>query len=160
MAPRWSALQPTAPGESLAAHLAGLEAARLVFLAQNGSEARYAFRQTVVREVSYGSLSAERRRELHARLAAHLEAQHADDPDAHAELLAHHHEAAHAFLPAARYLVRAGRKARQRYAYAQAAACYDRALAALARLPAEAGEDAEVHRCRPRPTKAGATWRC
>jgi adenylate cyclase len=131
------ALRPPASGDARSDDLAGLESAGLVYLAENGKVGRYAFRQTVVREVGYYSLSAKRRRTLHARLAGYLEVQHASDLDPRAELLAHHHEAAEEFRPAAHYLLLAGHKARQRYAYPQAAACYDRALAALARLPVE-----------------------
>jgi tetratricopeptide (TPR) repeat protein len=102
-------------------------------------EARYAFRQTLMREIVYDSQPYARRRELHARLAAYLEARPGGDPAAEAELLAHHYRLAHRWLPAARYLLICGRKARQRYAYDGALSYFEEALQALERLPA--GED-------------------
>jgi class 3 adenylate cyclase len=119
-------------GQILHDNLAGLEDARLVFLTENGGDAGYTFWQTVVREVGYQSQPVERRRELHGRLAAYLEAQGSGP---RIELLAHHYEAAGSFLPAARYLLLSGHKARERYAHTQATAYYQRALVALKRLP-------------------------
>ncbi len=102
--------------------------------------ARYAFRQTLMREIVYDSQPYARRRELHARLAAYLEERPGGDPAAEAELLAHHYRLAHRWLPAARYLLVCGRKARQRYAYDRALSYFEEALQALAHLPV--GEDA------------------
>ncbi len=123
--------------------LAGLEEAGLVFRAERGADVLYAFRQTALREVAYRSLSSRRRRDLHGRLAAHLEAHYASDLEPHAELLAHHYEAAASSRPAARYLLLAGHKARRRYAYPQARDRYERALAALGQIP-EDETDAEA----------------
>lgn len=130
-----SDLPPLLPDPALNAQLdealAQLRAHALIQPLESGQDPRYAFQQTLVRELAYDSLAFARRRELHARIAAHLEARHADDLEAHAELLAFHHEQARQSGPAARYLILAGRKARQRYAYPQAADFYRRALAAL-----------------------------
>jgi class 3 adenylate cyclase len=118
-------------------HLAGLQGAGLILTIEAGPDAQYAFRQTLVREVVYGSQSFARRRELHSKLAAYLESQQASDAAQQAELLAHHYELAERPLPAARYLLLSGQKARQRYAYPQAADYYRRALAILERLQTE-----------------------
>lgn len=118
---------------TLRGYLAGLEEARLI-LVTDSDKAHYAFRQTLVREVVYESQPFAQRRELHARMAAYLEDRHADDLEDWAELLASHYYLANRWLPAARYLLHSGHKARQRYAYRQAAACYDQALTALQRL--------------------------
>jgi class 3 adenylate cyclase/tetratricopeptide (TPR) repeat protein len=117
--------------------LSGLEKARLVFLLEANREPRYAFCQTLVRQVVYEIQPFAQRRELHAALAAYLEAEHAGDLVTYAELLAHHYELAGQRLASARHLVLAGRRARQRYAHAQAATCYTRALSALEPLPGE-----------------------
>lgn len=154
--------------EGIDQHLAGLEEKRLILLAEasptGGRDAAYFFRQTLVRDVIYHNLSFARRRELHAGHAAYLEAPlavQAPEPGAgepgtywgpvatldQAELLAHHYELAHRPLPAARYLLLSGHKARERYAYSQARAFYDRALAALDDLPTqEAGPPAAALR--------------
>lgn len=137
-------------------YLADLEEQRLVLLAQappgNAGDATYSFRQALVRDVIYDSLSLARRRELHAGHAGYLETQlglPVRVPGTYvglaavldqAELLAHHYELAHRLLPAARYLLLSAHKARERYAYGQALAYYDRALAALDELPAPGTE--------------------
>jgi class 3 adenylate cyclase/tetratricopeptide (TPR) repeat protein len=135
-------LLPVTGDEMLDNDLDRLEEKRLILLIESDPDARYAFRQTLVREVAYSSQSFAGRRELHARLAAYLEARHAGDLVQQAELLAHHHEQAELPLPAARYLLLSGNKARQRYAYPQAADFYRRALAILERLSATEAQKA------------------
>jgi class 3 adenylate cyclase/tetratricopeptide (TPR) repeat protein len=128
-------LPSTIDDATLNDYLSGLEDARLILLTEVGDDARYAFRQTLIREVVYESQPFAQRRELHGRMASHLEADHADDLVDYAELLAHHYYLAHRWLPAARYLLLSGYKARQQYAYPQAAGYYSQVLAALERLP-------------------------
>ncbi len=128
-------LPPTIDDALLDEYLRGLEEARLILLAESDDDPLYTFRQTLVREVVYESQPFAQRRELHARMAAYLEARHADDLADYAELLAHHYYLANRLLPAARYLLLSGHKARQRYAYSQAADFYKQALAALEHLP-------------------------
>jgi tetratricopeptide (TPR) repeat protein len=90
--------------------------------------------------VVYNSQSFARRRELHAQVAAYLEAALGDEDQSavaeQAELLAHHYERSDYPLPAARYLLHSGHKARQRFAYDQAGEYYSRTMAALDRLVA------------------------
>jgi hypothetical protein len=117
--------------------LTNLQAAQLILLAQVGEDARYNFRQSLTREVLYDSQPFARRRELHGRLAQYLETAHNSRLIAHAERLAHHFERAELWLPAARYTLMAGNKARDRFAYQQAAANYRQVVALLARLPHE-----------------------
>ncbi len=126
-------LPPEEQGETLQKALAELEKARLI--AQADGAGRYTFRQTLIREVVYRSQPPARRRELHARLAAYLEKRYAADPLANAELLAYHYEQGDRPLPAARYLILSGAKARARGAYSQAVDCFERAIRALDRLP-------------------------
>ncbi|MEJ2209341.1 MAG: adenylate/guanylate cyclase domain-containing protein [Anaerolineae bacterium] len=131
--------------EEIDRHLAGLEEQRLILLGEgapgNGRDATYLFRQALVRDVIYHSLSLARRRELHAGHASYLETW----PGIYrglaavldlAELLAHHYELGGHPLPAAHYLLLSAHKARERYAYGQARAFYGRALAALDELQA------------------------
>ncbi len=121
----------------LIASLTGLESARMV-LQMSPADVHYAFRQTVTREVIYNSQPFDKRRTQHARLAEYLEGRYASVLAAYAELLAHHYATAQRWLSAARYLILSGDKARQRYAFPQAAACYRRALEMIERLPVEA----------------------
>lgn len=118
----------------LTASLTGLETAQMV-LQTSPADIHYAFRQTLTREFIYNSQPFDKRRTQHARLAEYLEGRYASALAAHAELLAHHYAAAQRWLSAARYLILSGDKARQRYAFPQAAACYVRVLDMLERLP-------------------------
>jgi class 3 adenylate cyclase/tetratricopeptide (TPR) repeat protein len=70
-------------------------------------ELEYAFKHPLTREVAYGSLLRERRRELHGRTAEAIEASAGDTADAHAAVIAHHFEEADRLLDASRWHVRA-----------------------------------------------------
>ncbi|MBN2389514.1 MAG: AAA family ATPase [Anaerolineae bacterium] len=121
---------------SLTASLDGLETAQMV-LQMSPADVHYAFRQTVTREFIYNSQPFEKRRTQHARLAEYLEKRYASVLATYAELLAHHFAAAQRWLSAARYMNLSANKAKQRYAFTQAAACYRRALEMLDRLPVQ-----------------------
>jgi class 3 adenylate cyclase/tetratricopeptide (TPR) repeat protein len=133
------ALMPLATEDvTLADHLTTLETARLVFLAEGGNDSRYAFRQTLIREVLYDSQPFARRRDLHAAFVELLEGRDDHEAEQQVALLAHHCWFAEQWLKAAGYLLQAGHNARAHFAFEQAAAAYERALNALDRLPAEA----------------------
>ena len=92
----------------------------------------YAFAHALVRQTLYDEQSAARRMRRHRELAETLEQQ--PGPDAHVEALAHHfaHAAADGqATKAAAYALAAGRHATARLAYEDAAAHYERGLAAL-----------------------------
>jgi adenylate cyclase len=141
---RYGEVRALVPGttdeSSLRARLAALESGRLLLLAREGTEAQYAFRQTLVREIGYRSQSLARRRELHGKLAEYLSASYGgqgSDQAGQAEVLAHHYEQAERPLPAARYLLLSAGNACRRYAHRQGRGFLDRALAAFEILPAE-----------------------
>ena len=73
-------------------------------------ELEYAFKHPLTREVAYGSLLRERRRELHARTAKAIEARAGDAADAQAAVIAHHFEEAGRPLDAGRWHVRAAER--------------------------------------------------
>lgn len=146
---------------SLSNHLRGLVRERLITLTEVGADARYAFQQTLVRDILYNSLPYEQRRELHARaaqylstplskrrkvqarIAAALEAAPAINPLQEAETIAHHFEKADQWLPAAKNLLAAGDHAWGQQAYEKASAYYQRASQDLDQLLAKDG-DAEA----------------
>lgn len=152
-------LPSTYQGAGLDSDLCDLERERLILLTEAGVDACYAFRDALVCDVVYNGQSFARRRELHASVAAYLEAgysgggpqdrvqqgavqvgqvdflpQQVDPLAQQAERLAYHYQLSEQFLPAARYLLISGHKARQRYAYSQASDYYGQALAALDRV--------------------------
>src|SRR5207253_2523173 len=79
-------------------------------------------------------LAAEERR-LHARITEAIERLYPTRLADHVERLAHHAFEGEAWAKAHAYLHQAGTKAYSRCAHQEAAACFDRALAALGRLP-------------------------
>ena len=124
------------------------------FLEADGPE-RLRFRHTVVHDVAYQGLSFRRRRELHARAGAVVEAAAGTDADDVAEVLATHFSLAGDYAKVWRYAPVAAERARRAYANTEAAAQYRRAIEAaghvdqaspehLARMWAELGEVQEL----------------
>jgi DNA-binding SARP family transcriptional activator len=116
--------------EALIAALEEALEARLVIEAPGG----YTFTHALVRETLYGTISAPRRQRLHARAAAAIE----DGPLA---ALALHHRLAGPAGDSAKaidYSLRAGARARELFAWEDAAAHWEGALEILERTGAEA----------------------
>ena len=87
------------------------------------------FRHALVRDAAYEGLPYRRRRELHERVGETIE-RAATTPEDEAELLSLHFFHAHEFAKAWRYSRVAGERATAIYANVEAAAFYERALAA------------------------------
>lgn len=96
------------------------EAARL-------PELEYEFRHALTQEATYRSILLKRRGEYHRRVAEALEALFSQRPEDHAELLAHHFDAA-GDGRARKYYRLAGKKAAEIYARKEALDHYSRAL--------------------------------
>ncbi len=104
-------------------------------LLPRGADGTRRFRHELLRRVAYDSLPFARRRELHERVGLALERRGGADPG----LLAHHFAEGADHPRCFSYAVRAGDAARSRYASAEAAEQYERAVAAgleWGRLPA------------------------
>ena len=95
------------PEADLQAALASLTEAEFLYPKALFPEAEYAFRHPLTQEVAYHSQLGERRRRVHASVARALEEVHAESPDEHAALVAHHWESAGEALEAARWHRRA-----------------------------------------------------
>jgi len=91
----------------LATALATLAEAQLVDETAAGPTARYAFRHPLTQEVAYNAQLHDRRARVHAAVAAALERLRADRLGEHAELIAHHWDAAGMRYEAARWRRRA-----------------------------------------------------
>jgi hypothetical protein len=106
---------------------------------------RRRFSQALVRDVAYEGLPYRRRSELHARTAEALERSGPEEADRQADLLSLHCLHGARFEAAWRYSRVAAERARGRYANAEAAESYRRALTAAARLEElSPGEVAQV----------------
>jgi adenylate cyclase len=89
---------------------------------------QYQFRQNLIEQVAYEGILARRRREMHARIGAHLEAAHAADLWQGAEALAHHFQRSDDDERALRYLLLAAQKAQSLYTHERTVALYEQAL--------------------------------
>jgi class 3 adenylate cyclase/tetratricopeptide (TPR) repeat protein len=122
-------------GDVMADPLARLKAAEFLYETSLFPDIEYTFKHALTHEVAYGSLLQERRRALHARTAAAIEALYSERLEEHVERLAHHALRGEVWEKAVSYLYQAGRKAKARSAYREAAAGFEQALAALRHLP-------------------------
>jgi DNA-binding CsgD family transcriptional regulator/tetratricopeptide (TPR) repeat protein len=94
---------------------------------------RYQFSHALIQQTLAEELSTSRRVRLHARIAEALEALYGADVEAHAAELAHHFAEAHTVLGTeklVRYSLLAGEQALAAYAWEDAQARFQRALAA------------------------------
>ncbi len=110
------------PEGELAAALDRLVAAELVFQRGLRPAAVYIFKHALVRDAAYESLLKRRRQELHARIAASIEARFPQLVEAQPELVARHFGEAGLADKAIPYWLRAGRLAAGRAANLEAIA--------------------------------------
>ncbi len=128
-----AALDP--PDEALRERLVRLRGAEFLFETRSASELEYTFKHALTHEVAYASLLPGQRRALHARIVDVLESWQREGREELVERLAHHAIGAEAWDKAVDYARRAGLQALSRSAHRDAAAWFDEAIAALARLP-------------------------
>ncbi|MBN2547786.1 MAG: AAA family ATPase [Anaerolineales bacterium] len=140
---------------TLSNHLRALRRERLISLTEAGADARYAFQQTLVRDILYSSLPYEQRRELHARLAAYLSLPAARRSKIQARIaaaleiepgttlvqdagrVAYHYEQAGNWLQAAQHLKEAGVWSVQHGLVMEAPPYFSRALTDLSKVANE-----------------------
>ena len=124
-----------ATGESEDALVRGLdELWQRRIVREHGLEA-YDFSHEKLRDVAYADLGAARRRVLHRRVAAALEASHPAGREALSGQIAAHYDRAALPEQAIPYYERAALAARRVYANQEAISLFRRALALIARLP-------------------------
>lgn len=115
--------------------LSSLDAAQLLLTSSSSGEMALEFPHDLIREVAYGSLIRDHRRELHGRaLRAHL-ALFADQTREHSEILAHHATEAREWRDAILYSRISGAKALDRSAYADAETFLTKAISFLDHVP-------------------------
>lgn len=115
--------------------LAGLRAAELLVQSRTLPEPLYSFKHALTHRVAYEGVLRERRRALHNRLVAIIEARFADRLGEHVERLAHHALGAQEPRKAVEYLYRSAVKATQRSAHQQAIRYLRQGLELIELLP-------------------------
>jgi class 3 adenylate cyclase/predicted ATPase len=97
--------------------------------------ASFLFRHALLQDAAHGTLLRERRRDLHARIAAALVQSFPDSPNTQPEILAHHYTEAGLIEQAASFWGKAGLKSIARSALKEGVAQLTKALNQIASLP-------------------------
>ena len=109
--------------------------AELVFQSGVPPQARYLFKHALVQDTAYQSLLKSRRQQLHQQVAQVLEEQFPEIVESQPELVAHHYTEAGLIAQAIPYWQRAGERASQRSANAEAISHLTKGLELLKTLP-------------------------
>jgi class 3 adenylate cyclase/tetratricopeptide (TPR) repeat protein len=120
--------------------------AELLFRRGAAAEPLYSFKHALVRDAAYNSLLRSQRGLRHAQVSQAIERLYADRLEEHLDRLGEHWFAAEAWDKAVDCLTRAGQRAASAATFEEAAALFDRALQANARL----GDDAAARKDRLR----------
>src|SRR5216684_4687256 len=115
--------------------LTGLRAAEFIYEQPALADIEYTFKHALTQEVAYNSLLIERRKVLHGRAGAAIEALYADRLDDYLSELARHYQRSSNIGKALEYLGRAGQQALQRSSHAEAIELFTSALELLQALP-------------------------
>ena len=126
--------------EELGSALDLLTAAGLLFRQGVPPQATYLFKHALVQDAAYGTLLREPRRALHARIAETLESRFAEIAENQPEVLARHFTEAGMSETAIQYWSKAGERALQRSANAEAAAHLTSAIELICVSPKGGGE--------------------
>jgi class 3 adenylate cyclase/predicted ATPase len=123
------------PEDELQTALARLVGSELVFQRGAPPDAVYVFKHALVQDAAHGSLLRSSRQQLHAQIAAALEAHSRDVAETQPELLAQHYADAGLIEKSVACWGKAGHRSAARSAMAEAAAQFQKALDQLALLP-------------------------
>lgn len=110
-------------------HITELVHAGMLTPCHDVAEPAYSFRQALVRDVVYNSMSYAQRRRIHARVATAIETLYPDELDAQRVILANHYAAAERWVQALPHFVQAAQSAQVRYANSEALTLYEQAAA-------------------------------
>jgi tetratricopeptide (TPR) repeat protein len=122
------------PEDRLREGLAKLQATEFLYETRLFPDIEYTFRHALTHEVAYGSLLAERRRTIHARVVEAIERLYSDRLAEHVEQLAHHALRGEQWERAVDYLREAAAKAHAGGAYQAALDVLEQALQVVPRL--------------------------
>ena len=121
--------------EELRRELGRLQTAQFLYETSFFPELKYTFKHALTHEVAYQSLLRATRQPCHERIALALEGQFRDIVETQPQLLAHHYAEAGLGARAIPYWQRAGEKANERAAHAEAISYLNNGLELLKTLP-------------------------
>jgi class 3 adenylate cyclase/predicted ATPase len=120
---------------TLQRELGRLVEAELVYQRGLPPQATYTFKHALIQDAAYEALLKSTRQQYHQRIAQVLEAQFPETAEAEPELLAHHYTEAGLIEQSVVYWYKAGQRASERSAHAEAIAHLRQGLALLETLP-------------------------
>jgi hypothetical protein len=124
-----------ASGPSLQHALEHLAVCELIFARGEPPDSTYIFKHALVQDAAYATLVKSKRQQLHSRIADALIEGFPDTAETQPELMAHHLSQAGLTERAIEYLGKAGRRAIERSANAEAIRHLERALEMVGSLP-------------------------
>jgi len=124
--------------DELQRHLLALTEAELLYGRGLAPNASYQFKHALIRDAAYGTLLKSRRRELHTHVAQIIEEKFPEQAAVHPEILAYHCTEAGLVVKAVRYWRKAGQKASERSANAEAIAHLTKGIELIGTLPPNA----------------------
>jgi class 3 adenylate cyclase/tetratricopeptide (TPR) repeat protein len=127
------------PDNELQRTLADLQAREFIYEQRATSGVEYVFKHALTQEVAYNSLLIERRKLLHERAAAAMEALYTGRLDDHLSELGRHYQRSGNTAKAIEYLQRAGTQGVARSAHAEAIGLFTSALELLKGMPETPG---------------------
>ncbi len=108
-----------------------LEQLDMIRRKRDAGEEKYYFKHALVQEIVYNGILIKDRREIHERIAAAMEAIFSSRLSGFYETLAFHYSVGQSFDKAVDYLMKSGRKSKQRYAVEEAHRYYQQAYGLL-----------------------------
>jgi predicted ATPase len=133
------------PEDKLISMLSSLQEREFIFEQLAGGDIEYSFKHALTHDVAYNSILTERRKILHERIAAAIDALWHDHLDDHVSELAHHYGSSGNVESAVEYLRLAAKQAAKRAAYGEALALTRSALEKLSGHPrGERGDRSEM----------------
>ena len=123
------------PDDELRPSLGRLQAAEFLYETRLFPDLEYSFKHALTHEVAYGSLLRSARQQYHERIATALAAQFPETVETQPELLAHHYAQAGLPVLSVPHWLRAGQRAIERSANAEAVSHLRRGLTALESVP-------------------------
>jgi tetratricopeptide (TPR) repeat protein len=118
--------------------LGKLQLAEFIYEQPATGDIEYVFKHALTQEVAYNSLLIERRKALHERAGAAMEALFAQRIDDYVAELAHHYDRGGNVRKAVEYIGRAGARAAAQVAHTEAIGYLTRAVELVGRLPDDA----------------------
>lgn len=134
------------PGKAVKKHLAAFQKSGLIFPREDEEKNQYEFKHGLVQDLAYQSIGPKVRKEFHARIASALTRDPENQPEAAAEVIAHHFEQAGNVAASLDYLEIAGLQAVRLAAHKDAGKHFRKALELARGIESHQKRDSTISR--------------